>query len=224
MLAAMGAKLSTDRDTGRPRVDCVFESHGKAVNMRVAAMVVEETSDEDSVMSNTTGVWRLAGLTSRPAADEGTGRYPDQCSDSSCIEGSIDAKTAVNCEKNENIVCIVNILFLLIMGVCMTEESIYRPIMHMDSNSVSRVCHYTVVSDLPCAFSNMSIFMPLCDKNPPRGDFVIETLQSGRVLKIAGLTNTPKGYDKVNTRPIEPEMEPVVRQKGLLPGEPSSKL
>jgi hypothetical protein len=33
--------------------------------------------------------------------------------------------------------------------------------MHIDSNSEGRVCHYTVVSDLPCAFSNMSIFMPL---------------------------------------------------------------
>ena len=94
----------------------------------------------------------------------------------------------------------------------------------MDSNSVSRVCHYTVVSDLSCAFSNMSIFMPLCDKNPPSNDFVIETLLSGRVLRIAGLTNTTKGPRKVNTRPMEPETEPIVLQKSLLPGEPSSKL
>ena len=66
--------------------------------------------------------------------------------------------------------------------------------------------------------------MPLCDKNPPRDDFVIETLQSGHVLRIAGLTNTPKGYGKVNTRPIEPETELVVVHKSLLPREQSSKL
>ena len=99
MLKAMGATLGTDRDTGRPRVDCLFESHGKAVNMRVATMAVEENSDEDSIMSCTTGVWRLAGLTTVTAADEGTARYPEQCSNSSCIESSNKPKTAFIYEK-----------------------------------------------------------------------------------------------------------------------------
>jgi hypothetical protein len=66
--------------------------------------------------------------------------------------------------------------------------------------------------------------MPLCDKNPPRGDFVIKTLQSGRILRIAGLTNTPKGYGKVNTRPTELETEPVGVHESLRTGEQSSKL
>ena len=41
LLAAMGAKLGTDRETGRPSVDCEFLSRGVAVHMRIAAMSVE---------------------------------------------------------------------------------------------------------------------------------------------------------------------------------------
>ena len=162
MLKAMGATLGTDRETGRPRVDCLFESRGKAVTMRVAAMAVEDNSDEDSIMSCTTCVWRLAGLTTVTAADKGNVRYPEQCSNSSCIESSNKAKTAFIYEKNEWSVCMDSCLFLLITGVGKTDESIYKPIMHSDSKLEGRVCHYTVVSDLQCAFSNMSIFMPLC--------------------------------------------------------------
>ena len=76
MLKAMGATLGIDRESGRPRVDCLFESHGKVVTMRVAAMVVDYNDEEDSIMSCTTGVWRLARLTTVTAADEGTARYP----------------------------------------------------------------------------------------------------------------------------------------------------
>ena len=150
MLKAMGCTLSTDIRTGRPRVDCQFKSHGKAVNMRVAAMAVDETSDEDSVMSHATGVWRLAVM-GLAAADEGTTRYRKQCSNTSesCIEQcSNTTKTAPIYEKNESTVCIDNILFLLITGVGKTDESIYKPIMHSDSKLGGRVCHYIVVSNL----------------------------------------------------------------------------
>ena len=76
MLKAMGATLGTNRESGRPRVDCLFESRGKVVTMRVVAMAIDYNDEEDSIMSCTIGVWRLAGLTTVTAAAEGTARYP----------------------------------------------------------------------------------------------------------------------------------------------------